>query len=663
MNRLAREKSAYLRHAAHQKIDWYPWSGVAFERARREDKPVFLSSGASWCHWCHVMAEESFNDEESVKLLNEFFINIKLDRDERPDIDRRYQQAVSAMGAGGGWPLSVFLTPDGKAFYGGTYFPPEDRQGRPGFKSVLKAVSNFYKTRRADAAGYAQQIMDTLKSGTLRAGDLHVSLLDDAVVGILSQFDPGHGGFGTMPKFPMPGSIEYLVRRFASNKNSFTGFAVRATLDAMARGGIHDQLGGGFHRYSTDEAWIVPHFEKMADDNAWLLRDYVHAYSVFGDARYRDVARGIIRFTQDVLSDPAGGFYASQDADVTPGDEGGYFTWTDDDFKRSLEGEEYEALSLHLLHERGSMRHDPSKKVLFIAMEPPEIAEKLGRPLDDVMKTIQRGKEKLFEMRKRRAAPFIDTTLYTSLNGMLITSYLQAYAVLGDAGLTDFAVKSLERVLKERVGGTTLLHSEGVIATLDDYVNLADALAAAYEVTGERRYLAHADRLMEACMEKFFDKNEGGFFDTETELLGARLKRIEDIPHPSGNSMAIMLMLKLSFMTGNQSYYRAAEKTLKIFSRSTQEMSIHAGSYFCALDAYFHMLQLTVEASPSGKLAEAARSLSGPSYTSILYGADRGRVIPCAKGACYEPVSVPEDLKALAAQLYHVVGEKHSQTG
>ncbi|HTP04490.1 MAG TPA: thioredoxin domain-containing protein [Nitrospirota bacterium] len=636
VNRLANEKSAYLHHAAYQKVDWYPWSEEAFDRARREDKPLFLSTGAVWCHWCHVMAKQCFENDDIVNLMNELFINIKLDRDERPDIDRRYQQAVAAMGAGSGWPLSVFLTPEKKPFFGGTYFPPEDMQGRPGFKNVLSAVSNFYKTKRGDVTVYSSQVMDTLQPEVLLPDDLNKSFLDEAVKDILSHIDSQHGGFGTSPKFPMPGALEFLLRRFSVIRDTATGDAVRRTLDAMARGGFHDQIGGGFHRYSVDEAWIVPHFEKMADDNAWLLRNYIDAYAVFSDERFKDVARGIIAFTRDVLSDAGGGFHASQDADVTPDDEGGYFTWTDDDFKKVLTDEEYAVLTRHLFHERGYMHHDPSKKVLAVAQAPEEIAAKLGRPFVDVSETIRSGKNKLLRERSARKAPFVDQTLYTSLNGMLITSYLQAYRVLGDPSLKDFALLSLDRILRDRLMGNTVYHSEGVPAVLDDIIYLIEALIAAYEGTGMRIHLDRADALMTECMERFGDEG-GGFFDTEGEVLGTRLRRIEDIPHPSANAIAVMLLLKLFRLTGKDSYRIASEKALKIFSRAAREMGIHAGTYFCALDAYFSMLILTVEADPGSDLSRAALALSGP-YSTIRYGADNGRVIPCINETCFEPI-------------------------
>ncbi len=451
MNRLSNEKSSYLRHAAHQKIDWHPWSEEAFELARSEDKPVFLSTGAVWCHWCHVMAKESFEDEETARLLNEHFIAIKLDRDERPDIDRRYQQAVASMGSGGGWPLSVFLTPDKQPFYGGTYFPPRDLQGRPGFKNVLRSVSNFYKTKRAEINNYSLRVMEALKPEALYPSDLGEAMIDEAEKAILALSDMRNGGFGGAPKFPMPGALEFLLRRAARNGGPSAGDAARRTLEAMAAGGFHDHLGGGFHRYSVDEAWRIPHFEKMADDNAGLLRNYVDGYAVFGDVRFLDVARGIIAFTREVLSDPRGGFFASQDADVTPDDEGGYFTWTEEEFRKALDPEEYALLSSYLLHDQGSMHHDPAKKVLFSTRSIPELATGLGKTPSDVQRLIQAGKKKLLNARQRRETPFIDKTLYTSLNGMLISAYFHAFAVLGDEEVRVFAVKSLERILAERL--------------------------------------------------------------------------------------------------------------------------------------------------------------------------------------------------------------------
>ena len=644
MNKLSTEKSPYLRHSAHQKIDWRPWSDEAFETAEKNDKPVFLSSGAVWCHWCHVMARECFEDEEIVKLLNENFVCIKLDRDERPDIDRRYQQAVQAMGSGGGWPLSVFLTPDKKPFFGGTYFPPDDGFGRPGFKKVLRAVADLYKSEKDEITQYGRRLMNSLKPGPVKGGKIRKISVDKAATNILSHFDPQNGGFGSSPKFPMPGAIEFLIGRYFFTGVKSVGLAVKKTLESMAKGGFYDQIGGGFHRYSVDEAWVVPHFEKMADDNSWHLRNYIDAYSLFGHEYFKEIATGIISFIRNVLSDPGGGFYASIDADIDPVDEGGYFTWTDNEFRNALNDEEYRVLSLHLLNDRGSMHHDSSKKVLFVSMEAEEIAEKTGRDRHAVYKILQGGKKKLLEYRNAKKPPFIDKTLYTSLNAMMISAYLKAFRTMRDESIKDFALKSLRRILDSHLLNNELFHAEGVRALLDDYIYIIDALIAAYETTGDPFYLHRADNLMELSLNKFWDKEEGGFFDTEGEIVEIRLKSIEDIPHPSANSLGIILLLKLFHMTGNEAYKSCAETSLTAFSSQAKDMDIHSGYFFCAMDAYFNMVKLNVLASPGNDLFQAALSTFRP-YVSLVYGEDKGIVIPCARDVCHEPIYSPEKLK------------------
>jgi uncharacterized protein YyaL (SSP411 family) len=645
MNRLASEKSSYLRHAADQQIEWYPWSDEPFERARKEDKPVFLSTGAVWCHWCHVMAKESFYDEEVVRLLNDYYICIKLDRDERPDIDRRYQQAVAAMGNGSGWPLSVFLTPDRKPFFGGTYFPPVDSHGRPGFGKVLKSVSDFYRDKRGEVEEYARNLVDYLRPEAAKSGAVEKGLIEKAEAQILADFDPQNGGFGASPKFPMSGAIEFLLNRYFLTGNETAGFAVRKTLEAMAKGGFHDQIGRGFHRYSVDESWIVPHFEKMADDNAWLLRNYVNGWSVFDVEYFRNVAEGIISFVREVLSDPEGGFYASQDADVTPDDEGGYFTWTEEAFRNPLTPEEYEVLSLHLLHERGAMHHDPAKRVLFVSLEPEEIAKRTGMNVSKVQKLIDSGRKKLLAERTKRETPFIDRTMYTSLNGMLITSFLCAFMAFGEEDVRDFALKSLDRVLQMRHKGGVLFHSEGVKAMLEDFVYLVEALLAAYEVTAEVTYLRKAEEVMGVCIAQFWDNDSGGFFDTEDEILGGRLKTVEDVPQPSANATAILQLLKLSAITGKDDYLDRAERAVRSFSGKAHDLGIHSGHYFSALNGSFHLLRLAVETSPGSELAKMAVSFFSP-FKSIEYAEDKGRVTPCLNSVCYEPISDPAKLKS-----------------
>lgn len=645
MNRLSKEKSAYLKHSANQKIDWHPWSEEAFRLAKQENKPLFLSSGAVWCHWCHVMAKECFFDDEIAGLLNENFVSIKIDRDERPDVDKRYQMAVAAMGSGGGWPLSVFLTHDKKPFFGGTYFPPDDKLGKPGFKKVLRAVLELYKTRQDEISLYTEKLINALKPLPTAQGEINETLLDEAVQDILSQFDAQNGGFGTAPKFPMQGALEFLINRYFLKRSDTVELVIRKTLEAMAGGGFYDQIGGGFHRYSTDEAWIMPHFEKMADDNAWLLRNYINAYFVFGDESYKEVAQGVIKFINNVLSDPDGGFYISQDADVTPDDEGGYFTWTDDEFRKILDEDEYRTISLHLMHKAGAMHHDESKRVLFTVMTAEEIAKTTGKDIKEVTDLIKSGISKLLKSRNERQTPFIDKTLYTSINGMLISACLLSYRVLKDNGLKEFALKSLERIMKMRFIGKQLFHTEGVKAVLDDYLYLADALISAYEVTGDPFCLQKADEIMELCIKNLWDADEGGFIDTDEHLLGMKIKSIEDIPHPSANSLCIILLLKLSFMTKKEAYLRYAEKSLKAFSSKAKDIGIHAAYYFCALDAYLNSLKLTLYASPSTGLAETALLFITP-YTTIVYGEDKGCVIPCFRDTCFEPVTDPGILES-----------------
>ena len=588
MKRLQKEKSAYLQHAARQNIDWYPWSEEAFERAAREDKPVFLSSGAIWCHWCHVMAKESFLDDEVAGLLNEYFVAVKLDRDERPDIDRRYQRALAIMGLGGGWPLSIFLTPDKKPFYGGTYFPPNEGFGRPGFKTILMSIGQIYKEKKEEVTEHSQKFFDHLKEASLVPGDLKESTLDAAEKDILAGFDKVHGGFGSAPKFPMSGAIEFLMARYAASKDAAVGEVIKKTLLSMARGGIYDHIGGGFHRYSTDAAWIIPHFEKMGDDNAWLLLNYVHASRLFEDGGFKETSEGIVSFLMNELAYPDGGFFSSQDADVTPDDEGGYFTWTDEDFRRVLNDEEYRVLSAYLLHDKGSMHHNPAKKVLHVTEEIQEIVRKTGLDTDMVDKVLEVGRTKLLTEREKRVKPFIDKAMYTSINGMLISAFFEAYKILKDEEIKGFALKSLGKVLDTNFADGVLYHCEGIKALLDDYVNIVGALIWAHEATGDASHLNRAETLMRACIDKFWDKDKGGFFDTEEPVIGTRLRMVEDIPHPSGNSVGTMNLIKLGLALKNEDYRAYAEKALKYFAVVVEGMGLHGGYYFCALDAFFH---------------------------------------------------------------------------
>ncbi len=652
MNRLINEKSAYLRHSANQLIDWYPWSDEAFERAKKEDKPVFLSSGAIWCHWCHVMAEETFNNAEIIELLNNNFVCIKIDRDERPDIDRRMQMAVQTISGTGGWPLSVFLTPYGYPFFGGTYFPPEDAHGRVGFKRVLRTVIDFYKKNKNELLEQSSRLMSLLAENKDQRGDIRSALIEIAKSSLISSFDPLHGGFGQAPKFPMPGVIEFVINRlFFEEGENLLYKVLNLTLTAMAKGGIHDQLGGGFHRYSTDEAWIIPHFEKMADDNAWLLRNYIDAYRLTGSSYFKEVAEGIINFVRTTLSDPDGGFYASQDADVTPDDEGGAFTWSYDELKNVLDEEEFTVLTLHLLHERGSMPHNPRRKVLFVVKTPEEIGSMTGMNEEDVREIIKRAKEKLLRYRNTRKQPFVDKNLYTSLNGMMITSFLKAGRYLNKKSCVDYALKTVRRILSLRYKDGKLYHSEDVKGMLEDYVYLIEALLLSYEVTAERDYLGKAIELMDKTTRLFYDTSSGGFFDTEEPVLGVRLKTIEDTPHPSANSLAIIMLLKLFHLTDRSEYLKLAEDSLRTFSERAKANGISSAYYFVALDMYFNMLRLSIHASKESELSRTALTFFRP-YVTLRYEEEdapsfyeeKDFILPCLRERCLEPISDSKEL-------------------
>src|SRR5437867_4177787 len=393
-NRLAKETSTYLKGASHQPVDWYPWGEEAFRRAKELDRPILLDIGATWCHWCHVIDRESYEDPDLAKVINEHFVAVKVDRDERPDIDARYQQAVGAIAGQGGWPLTGFLTSDGKAFYGGTYFPPKDTHGRPGFRRVLLAMAEYYRTNRADTLREADALHQALAEGRkplVEEGVANEAMLKESADSLRGQFDPVNGGISGQQKFPHPGTMEWVMARYRRTREEGLRTIVTRTLTSMARGGVYDQVGGGFHRYSTDPRWIVPHFEKMLYDNAGLLANYVHAWQLTKDPIYRDAAEGILAWAEEVLSDRTrGGYYASQDADVGLDDDGDYFTWTLEELKAAVDPEEARVLVLfYEVGERGEMHHNPRKNVLFIDQEPEAIAKALGIPVDRVLDLLE----------------------------------------------------------------------------------------------------------------------------------------------------------------------------------------------------------------------------------------------------------------------------------
>jgi uncharacterized protein YyaL (SSP411 family) len=623
-NALGHAASAYLRSARHQPIAWNEWGAAAFARAAVENKPVLLDIGAVWCHWCHVMDRESYENPETAALINERFVAVKVDRDERPDVDARYQAAVSAISGQGGWPLTAFLTPDGKPYFGGTYFPPDERYGRPSFQRVLRTMADAFADKREDVEDSAGSVMRAIehneafsgRGGGLETG-LGAGLLEKLIESAVKQFDERNGGFGSQPKFPHPGALDLLIDAVGRDRATppmddgtvhewGTRKVATVTLMKMASGGIYDQLAGGFHRYSVDERWVVPHFEKMAYDNSELLKNYAHAYSTFGEKQYADVAADILRWMDAWLSDrELGGFYASQDADDSLEDDGDYFTWTRAEAEAVLTREEFfVAEAFYNLRAVGDMHHNPLKNVLHRVATIDQIAKVLKLEVAEASELMRSAKDKMYAARLERKTPYVDKTVYTGWNGMCIAAYLQAGRALGAAEPVAFALKSLNRVLAEAWDSElglahVVAYGEGVPAqqrvagVLEDYAFVANAALDAWEATGELRYYAAARVIGDTMLLRFCDSEAGdamsrGFFDTEKDAvtigaLSAQRKPLQDAPTPSGNAVAATLLLRLYALTGDGLYRTRAQDTLETFAGIVEHFGLYAASYGLAL--------------------------------------------------------------------------------
>jgi uncharacterized protein len=671
LNALARASSAYLRSAMHQPIQWHEWGEEAFAAAQRENKPMLLDIGAVWCHWCHVMDRESYDDAEVAAIVNEHFIAVKVDRDERPDIDSRYQAAVSAVSGQGGWPLTAFLTPDGKPFYGGTYFPPTDGYGRPSFKRVLTSIANAYKEKHGDVVEQAKMVESAIaqaESFAGRGGRVSAGIIAAIQKSAFSLFDPQHGGFGQAPKFPHPSVLDLLIERYARSAAGAslsrtaeggrpdTGLAnddelrnvVVTTLEHMANGGVHDQLAGGFHRYSVDERWVVPHFEKMCYDNSELLKNYVHGYQATGLEFFASVARDIIRWMDEWLSDrERSGFYASQDADISMDDDGDYFTWTLDETRAVLTEQEAQVAALHYdINEIGEMHHNPAKNVLWVRLPVEEIARQMSLSTERVRDLLNSAKKKMYAARLQRPTPYVDKTVYVGWNGMCVTAYLEAAKVLNLESARQFALRSLDRVLAEawkphaRNAGegarsTQLLHvvaysdpqaeHREVAGLLDDYAATALACLDAYEATADLSYFKFAQAIGDAMIAKFFDAVSGGFFDAEPAaegkslgVLATRRKPLQDSPTPAGNPMAAIALLRLYHYTGDNGYRDKAEQTLESFAGVAEQFGIFAATYGIAV---LHLLENPVQVVVIADHAqdETAESLAGVAAAAFAF--------------------------------------------
>jgi uncharacterized protein len=646
-NGLKNSASPYLRSAAHQPIDWHEWGEAAFARAKAEDKPILLDIGAVWCHWCHVIDRESYENLEIAKIINDHFIAVKVDRDERPDVDSRYQSAISAISGQGGWPLTGFLLSDGKPFFGGTYFPPEDQMGRPGFRRVLIAVADSYRNKRAELERAANSLADAVSQAEVFTGaraDFDLSVVNAQIKSITQLFDIKNGGFGRAPKFPHSSAIDLILERYQQTKEKHLLAMAETTLEKMARGGVYDQLAGGFHRYSVDERWLVPHFEKMSYDNSELLKNYLHASQVSEkhdwDASFSDTAESIVLWVNSLLSDQEqGGFYASQDADYSLDDDGDYFTWTLNEVRDVLTPEESRVMELYFdVEAQGEMHHNPAKNVLWIARDAADIAKHLSLDETAVRLTIARSKGKLLAARLPRPTPFIDKTMYVSWNAMFVSAYLDAGRVLGGslgANCRNFALKTVDRMLKEvwseargfghRIGGPAL---EG---SLDDQVFSVLALRDAYETTLDPRYFSPAQKTMDLAIARYGDIEGGGFFDRPSDAapmggLDVRRKPFQDSPTPSANSVAAIALIRMHAFTGDAGYYAFAKKTLEAFAGIAPQYGLFAATYGLAATLFAqHPLQVVITGDSTDPVAQA---LEAAAHRVYRFGKSVLRVTP-----------------------------------
>ena len=693
-NRLKNSASPYLRSAAHQPIDWYEWGESAFGYAKSQDKPILLDIGAVWCHWCHVIDRESYENPETAKIINEHFVPVKVDRDERPDVDSRYQSAISAISGQGGWPLTGFLMPDGRPFYGGTYFPPEDMGGRPSFRRVLLAVAEAYKNKRDEllktAASLSEAVAKAEVFGGAR-GEFDLGVVDSQISSMTQLFDLRNGGFGKAPKFPHASAVELLLERFRQTGEKHLLAMAETTLEKMAKGGVYDQLAGGFHRYSVDERWLVPHFEKMSYDNSELLKNYVHASFIGSDhdweASFTDTAQSIVLWVSSVLSDQEnGGFYASQDADYSLDDDGDYFTWTLEEVRAVLTEEESRVIELYYdVEEHGEMHHNSAKNVLWIARGFNEIGRTLGRDLNDIVTIKCSAEAKMLKARLQRPTPFVDKTMYVAWNAMFVSAFLEASHARFTPWIVEscrtFALKTLDRMLREawsddqgfghRIGGPALRGS------LDDQVFGVMALLDGYEATLDEKYFRAAKRTMDITIDKYADAEGGGFFDRASDAprmggLQVRRKPFQDSPTPSANSVAAMALTRMHAYTDDLKYYDHAKRTLEAFAGVAPQFGLFAATYGLAAILFAeHPTQVVITGAAgddaAAKLEQAANSVYrfGKALLRITpetpiqnlpaalrqtlphLPKDKAAAIVCSGNTCLPPSSDPDQLIAL----------------
>jgi uncharacterized protein YyaL (SSP411 family) len=684
-NRLANETSPYLLQHADNPVDWYSWGEEALQKAKAEDKPIFLSIGYSACHWCHVMAHESFEDEQVAAILNEHFVSVKVDREERPDLDRIYMNAVQAMTGSGGWPMSVFLTPEGQPFYGGTYFPPTPRYGMPSFTQVLTAVADGWQNRRQELIESGQRLVAALEQSTIGQDveheDLKPETVESAFQNLVKRFDRVHGGWGDAPKFPQPMSLEFLLRYHHVTGNSRALQMVSQTLEAMARGGMYDQLGGGFHRYSVDDHWLVPHFEKMLYDNAQLARVYLHAWQVTGDPFFRTITEEILDYVIREMTGPAGGFYSTQDAD-SEGEEGKFFIWTPAEIRGLLgavrqgspQAEAEAFMAAYGVTERGNFE---SWNILEFVGDVDQRAE------------LAEARRKLFEAREQRVHPGRDDKILTSWNGLMLAAFAEAARALspspnsGRGGRgerakiylqvaernADFLLHEL-RNAEGRLWHTWKAGVAKINGYLEDYTHLIEGLLALYQTTFDPSWYQAARELAEVMIEHF-SAPEGGFFDTsdDHETLITRPREVQDNAVPSGNAMAALVLLRLAGLAVEPRYVELAHRSLGPMQPLLAKYPLGFAQWLIALDyALSHPREIAILGAPDAADTRALLDVCATGYRPhqiVALGASdakasavpllqdrsqiegRATVYVCVDFTCRAPVTEPQALRAL----------------
>ena len=677
-NRLENETSPYLLQHKDNPVDWYPWGDEAFEKAKAEDKPVLLSVGYSACHWCHVMERESFEDEGTAKLMNDGFVNIKVDREERPDVDSIYMAAVQAMTRHGGWPMTVFMTPDGAPFYSGTYFPPVPSRGMPAFGQLLQSLSDAYTNRRDEVLESAESVREYLQNAnnaSIPQTGLSEELLNGAANALLGQLDGRFGGFGGAPKFPQPMNVEALLRHHARTGDRAALSGVELTLRSMANGGIYDHLGGGFARYAVDEYWLVPHFEKMLYDNALLARLYLEAYEATGDAFYRRIATETLDYLLRDMTSPEGGFYSAEDAD-SEGEEGKFYVWTPAEIQAALDPEDAKlALRLWDVTEDGNFE---GKNILNVPRPQEAVARELGLSMEELADRTGSIRAKLYDVREARVRPGRDDKVLAAWNGLALRAFSLAARVLPEREDYLGAARKNAGFLLEKMKEGGRLHrsfKDGRArfnGYLEDYACVADGLVSLYEATFERRWIEESRTLTDAMLELFWDAERGAFYDTPSdhEELVTRPRDVYDSAAPSGNSVAAEVLLRLSVVLEREDYRERAGTILEDLSGGMAQIPSAFGRLLSALDLYLsepYEVAIVGEPGSPDVRALAQAAFSGYVPNKVVVGAPEGdeaatALIPllaerpmrsgratayvCINHACQMPTTEPEGVRA-----------------